>query len=120
MNKPVRRKGMMQDRLTIAERFDCTHQCAWVWLGSKCEKKKRRVTACLTATRVDYAQPAEGMAEWLLSRYGIAHADIAEWYGYHSRTLAEIIGNGRFRAKRPHRAWTMIDHYLKEHGYVSE
>jgi len=119
-SKTYNDKGQTPLRRIIAERFGCSTQCAWLWLKSDKPEIQRRVAACLNAKRTDYTHPEGGLVPWLHEQYGVTMLQVATWYGYHSRSFTEYQGNGRYKDRYPKRAWTMIDYYLKEHGYVSE
>ena len=99
---------LLVDRLNIGE------STAWLWLKDDAdESRKRRVQAAITSERTDWT-PIEDVAGHLESEYGITVKQIAEWYGYDPHSLYAIIGKGRFVHKRPKRATTLIDYYLKE------
>lgn len=106
----------------LVDRLNISMQGAWDWINrsqrsddpTERELYARRVNAALTATREDYTEPAGGFREWLISVHRVRLEDVALWYGYSEATLASCIANGRFKAKRPKRAWTLVDYYLKE------
>ena len=73
----------------------------------------RRVQAAITSKRTDWT-PIENVADHLESQYGVTLKQVAEWYGYDASSIYDIVGKGRFVHKRPKRAITLIDYYLKE------
>lgn len=81
--------------------------------ASNCQYLYRRVQAAITAERTDWT-PIEDVAGHLSSQFGVTVKQVAEWYGYNPHSLYGIIGEGRFVGKRPKRALTLIDYYLKE------
>lgn len=80
---------------------------------ANCQYLYRRVQAAITSERTDWT-PIEDVAGHLESQFGVTIKQIAEWYGYNPHSIYGIIGNGRFVEKRPKRALTLIDYYLKE------
>ncbi|AUR82274.1 hypothetical protein NVP1022O_62 [Vibrio phage 1.022.O._10N.286.45.A10] len=99
---------LLVDRLNIGE------STAWLWLKDDAsEAYKRRVQAAITSERTDWT-PIPDVAGHLESQFGVTVKDVAEWFGYDPHSLYGIIGNGRFVEKRPKRALTLIDYYLKE------
>ncbi|AUR83983.1 coil containing protein [Vibrio phage 1.046.O._10N.286.52.E3] len=80
---------------------------------SNCQYLYRRVQAAITSERTDWT-PITDVAGHLESQFGVTVKQVAEWFGYDPHSLYGIIGNGRFVEKRPKRALTLIDYYLKE------
>ena len=107
-NKKSQHVPLLVDRLDIGE------STAWLWLKDDApDAYQRRVQAAITAERTDWT-PIEDVAGHLLSHFGVTVKQVAEWYGYNPHSLYGIIGEGRFVGKRPKRALTLIDYYLKE------
>lgn len=98
----------------LVERLDIGESTAWLWLKDDADEAyKRRVQAAITSTRTDWT-PIADVAGHLESQFGVTIKQIAEWYGYNPHSIYGIIGKGRFVEKRPKRALTLIDYYLKE------
>ena len=103
----------------ISTRFNVSPQAGWDWLKRvemNDEIYTRRVNAALQATRTDFTQPEGGMREYLLAFHNVTLFEVASYFGYSESTLSAVVATGRFIDKRPQRAWTMIDYYLKENA----
>lgn len=106
-------------RVILSNQDEITNLCDVVKKANKRAERDvplylyRRVQAAITSERTDWT-PITDVAGHLESQFGVTVKQVAEWYGYNPHSIYGIIGNGRFVEKRPKRALTLVDYYLKE------
>lgn len=99
---------------TLKECLNIGESTAWLWLKDDAgEAYQRRVQAAITSERTDWTpiEPKKIEAE-----YGVTIKEVADWYGYNAHTLYDVTSGGRYESKRPKKAATLIDYYLKQQG----